>query len=303
MKWDAIEPQPGEFHFERADRFVAFGQKNGMFVVGHNLVWHSQVPAQVFTDSAGVPITREVLLGRMKTHIQAVVGRYRGRVRGWDVVNEALEEDGTLRNSPWRRIIGDDYIIKAFEFAHEADPDAELYYNDYGIEVGPKRRGVEDLVRKLRGAGVRIDGVGIQEHVNLQWPPAAEVDAAIAAFAQLGVKVMITELDVDVLPSQTASVNADVGRVEPGDATLNPYTAGLPEPVQQALAKRYADLFTVYFKHRRTVKRVTFWGVTDGDSWLNNFPIRGRTNYPLLFDRAAHPKPAFAAVLRAAGTQ
>jgi len=299
LKWDATEPRMGEYHFDGADRYVAFGEKNGMFIIGHNLVWHSQVPGSVFTDANGQAVDRETLLGRMRDHIQTVVGRYKGRVNGWDVVNEALDKNGTLRDSPWRKVIGDDYLVKAYQFAHEADPKAELYYNDYGIETGAKRTGTIALMEKLKAAGVPITGIGIQEHVNLSWPKPADVDEAITAFSKLGLKVMVTELDVDVLPSRSHSVSADVGRNESTDPSLNPYPNGLPDDVQQALARRYAELFAVYARHRGAVSRVTFWGVTDGDSWLNNWPIRGRIDYPLLFDRAGHPKPAYDAVIAA----
>jgi endo-1,4-beta-xylanase len=297
LKWDATEPLPGKFDFRAADQYVRFGLENGMFVVGHTLVWHAQTPAWVFEGDGGRPLDRETLLRRMRDHIRTVVGRYRGKVKSWDVVNEALEGDGTLRDSPWRRIIGDDYIAMAFRFAHETDPAAELFYNDYGLETGAKRDGALALVAKLKAAGVPITGVGLQEHVGLGWPSTKDVDEAISAFGRLGVKVAITELDVDVLPARGPDHAADVNRSEAVDPALNPYAAGLPDAVQQSLTRRYADLFAVYLAHRGVVERVTFWGVTDGDSWLNNWPIRGRTSHPLLFNREGRPKPAFNAVL------
>lgn len=298
MKWDAINPSPGQYRFDDADQFVEFGTKNGMFIIGHTLVWHSQAPQWIFEDAKGAPLTRDALLARMREHIQVVVGRYKGRVQAWDVVNEALEEDGSLRDSPWRKIIGDDYIAKAFEFAHEADPAAELYYNDYSIENPAKRAGAVKLLNKLRESGVRIDGVGLQEHVSLTWPPLDNLDASITAFGELGLKVMITELDVNVLPDTKNAGIADVGRSEKADPALDPYTKGLPDEMQHKLARRYADLFGVYLKHRGVVTRVTFWGVNDGDSWLNTWPINGRTNYPLPFDRKNQPKPAFDALIK-----
>ncbi|BCU78094.1 endo-1,4-beta-xylanase [Luteolibacter sp. LG18] len=297
MKWDALQPRENEFHFEQADRYVDFGTRNGMFTIGHTLVWHSQVPGWLFKDAAGNPVDRETLLARMKKHIQTVVGRYKGRVKGWDVVNEALEEDGTLRQSPWLKIIGEDYLAKAFQFAHEADPAAQLYYNDYGIEGGKKRDGAIALLKKLKAAGVPVTGVGIQDHVSLTWPPATMLDETITAFGQAGLKVMITELDVDVLPARGHNTSADVSRNEAADPALNPYTNGLPANVQEALARRYAELFAVYLKHPGVVTRVTLWGLCDGESWLNDWPIRGRTSHPLLFDRACKPKPAFQALV------
>lgn len=300
LKWGPVHPNPGVYNFEPADRYVEFGEKNGMFIVGHTLVWHNQTPRWVFQDEKGEPATRAVLLERMRDHIMTVVGRYKGRIHGWDVVNEALNEDGTLRQSAWMTIIGEDYLAKAFQFAHEADPKVELYYNDFSLENEGKRNGAVALIKKLQAQGIKVTAVGLQGHNNLKWPTVEQQDATIAAFAKLGVKVAITELDVDVLPAAQRQQSADIASTADYQARLNPYTEGLPDAVQQELAKRYAGLFGVYMKHRDIVTRVTFWGVTDGDSWKNNFPIRGRTNYPLLFDRKGQPKPAFDAVVNTA---
>lgn len=297
LKWERIHPRPDSYNFGPADSYVEFGEKNGMFIVGHCLVWHSQVPSWVFQDDKGNALDRDGLLQRMREHIQTVVGRYKGRINGWDVVNEALNEDGTMRKSPWSAI-GDDYILKAFEYAHEADPKAELYYNDYSLENEAKRKGAVELVKKLKAQGAAITAVGLQGHDNLDWPTVEQQDATIAAFKALGVKVCITELDVDVLPAANRAPTADVSATAAGGA--NPYAAGLPDEVQMKLARRYGELFGVFLKYRDVVQRVTFWGVGDGDSWKNNFPVRGRTNYPLLFDRAYQTKPAFDAVIQAA---
>lgn len=296
MKWEIIHPRPGQYRFAAADRFVAFGEKHGMFVVGHTLIWHSQTPDWVFEDD-GKLLSREVLLERMREHIITIVGRYKGRVKGWDVVNEALNPDGSLRPSIWLRVIGEDYLQKAFEFAHAADPAAELYYNDYSLEHAPKREGAVRLVRRLQAAGVKIHGIGTQQHLRLDRPTLAEVDATLTAFGGLGVKVMVTELDVDVLPTRSRDRGADVSLRLEADPALNPYTNGLPAAVGHALAERYADLFEIYLKHRSTLDRVTFWGVTDGDSWLNDWPIQGRTSHPLLFNREGRPKSCFEAVV------
>jgi len=296
LKWESVHPRPGQYDFAASDRYVAFGEKHRMFIVGHTLIWHSQSPDWIFQDDQGRPLDRVGLLNRMREHIQKVVGRYKGRIGGWDVVNEALNEDGSLRDSPWKKIIGDDYIQQAFLFAHAADPAAELYYNDYSLENAPKREGAAALVQKLQAAGVRITGIGTQQHLKLDWPTVAQVDDTLTRFAQLGVKVMVTELDVDVLPRANRETGADVGQRVAADPALNPYPDGLPEIMQQKLARRYGELFAVYRKHRGTLTRVTFWGVTDGDSWLNHWPVEGRTSYPLLFDRAGQPTPAFHAV-------
>jgi endo-1,4-beta-xylanase len=218
------------------------------------------------------------------------------------VVNEALNEDGTMRQSQWYKIIGDDFILKAFQFAHEADPNAELYYNDYSLENEAKRKGAVELIKKLKAAGAPITGVGLQGHMHLDGPSPKEESDTIEAFAALGIKVNVSELDVDVLPRTTRSNSADVSMTAAGMANSNPYTAGFPDDMQQKLAKYYADMFQVFLEHHNSMERVTFWGVQDGGSWLNNFPTRGRTNYPLLFDRDGKPKPAFNAVVQEAQT-
>ena len=286
LKWGSLHRLPGVYDFSLADQYVAFGERHNMFIVGHTLVWHNQTPTWVFQDSSRNPVSRDTLLARLRDHIQTVVGRYRGRIKGWDVVNEALNDDGTLRQTPWLTIIGEDYIAQAFRFAHEADPDAELYYNDYSLENAPKRSAAVALVQRLKTEGVAITGVGLQNHDQMYWPNAAQEDSTIGAFAALGVQVNISELDVDVLPSAG-----------------NPYPDSLPNSTQQALALRYTQLFAVFLRHKDAIGRVTFWGVADGDSWLNNWPVPGRTNYPLLFDRQHRPKPAFDAVIGVSSIQ
>jgi endo-1,4-beta-xylanase len=303
LKWESVQPVEGEFAFEAADRFVALGEKEGMFIVGHALVWHNQTPRWVFEDADGGPATRETLVRRMREHIHTIVGRYRGRIHGWDVVNEALNEDGTLRQSPWLTGIGEDYIALAFQFAHEADPDAELYYNDYSMAGPEKRAGAVRLISRLQAQGVPITGVGMQGHHKMDWPTIEEEGASITAFADLGLEVMITELDIDLLPRVNRGNTAEVALRGTGTdcrCELDPYVGGLPDSVQQAPAQRYADFFELYRKHRDVISRVTFWGMTDEDSWLNDWPVRGRTNHPLLFDRRGEPKPALDAVIRVA---
>lgn len=299
MKWQLIHPEPNRYSFAPADAYFEFAKKHKMEVIGHTLVWHSQTPDWVFQGADGKPATREELLKRMQDHIHSVVGRYKGKVKGWDVVNEALSDGGPdiLRDSPWRKIIGDDFLDHAFRFAKEADPKAELYYNDYGLENPRKRENCVKLVKGMLERKVPIDGIGTQSHFHLNHPPVGEIEKTIKDFADLGLKVMITELDVDVLPGRGTPGNADVNRREQGDASTNPYTGGLPADMQEKLAKRYAEIFDVYLKHSKSITRVTFWGLSDGQTWLNGFPIRGRTNHPLLFDRELKPKPAFDAVI------
>jgi endo-1,4-beta-xylanase len=297
LKWEAVHPQSDRYDFEASDKYVAFGEKYEMFIVGHTLVWHNQTPDWVFKDKQGDFVSRKELLKRLRDHIQSVVGRYKGRIKGWDVVNEALNEDGTLRQTHWLKIIGEDYIAKAFQYAHEADPNAELYYNDYSLENEPKRKGAIKLIKRLQSMKVRVNAVGLQGHNNLTFPSLAEQDRTIAEFAGLSVKVCITELDVSVLPDPEGFSGAEVTLSFAMKEKLDPFKQGLPPEMQAALANRYADLFWVFLKHRKVISRVTFWGVTDGDSWLNDFPVRGRTNYPLLFDRDGKPKSAFQSVI------
>lgn len=297
MKWEKIHPQPSVYDFAPADSTVAFANRNGMFMIGHTLVWHQQTPDWVFTDSLGNPLTRDALLARMKDHIFTVVGRYKGQVKGWDVLNEVLADDGSLRKTKYYEIIGEDYMQKAFEFAREADPDAELYYNDYNIETPAKRDSAVKLLRALQSRGVKIDGVGIQGHYHMDFPELNDIDIAIQQFGELGLKVMFTELDINVLPRPQNISGADISKNFELQKQMNPYPESLPDSVQQALARRYADMFSLFVKHSDKVSRVTFWGVHDGQSWLNNWPVRGRTNYPLLFDRNFKPKPAFYSVI------
>lgn len=300
MKWEQIYPEPGEYNFEPADRFVELGEENDMFMVGHTLVWHSQVPDWVFEDEDGNELSRDALLERMRDHIHTVVGRYKGQIHGWDVVNEALNEDGTYRESRWYEIIGQDYLVKAFEYAREADPDAELYYNDYSLENPEKRDGAVRLVQYLQKNDAPITGIGTQGHFNLEWPTLDEIEKTIIDFADLGIDVMVTELEVDVLPQATDNMGADVSDSAEMREELDPYRDQLPDSVQQQLTQRYKDLFDTFLDHRDDITRITFWGVSDGDSWKNNWPVQGRTNYPLLFDRNWQPKPAFHAVTEVA---
>jgi len=298
LKWESVHPLPDKYDFEASDRYIAFGQSNHMAIIGHTLVWHSQTPKWVFQNKDGTPVDRETLLGRMRDHIHTVVGRYKGKIKGWDVVNEAIYDNGNMRQSPWMKIIGEDYVAKAFEYAHEADPGAELHYNDYSLEKEPKRNAAIALVKNLQAQGIPITAVGLQCHIKMNSPSPEELDATIAAFAALGVKVMITELDVDVVPATQRRQSADVAENAKAAAGADVFANGLPDSMQTALAKRYGEVFAVFLKRRDVITRVTFWGVTDGDSWLNS---RGRVNYPLLFDRAGHKKPAFEAVMQAAG--
>ena len=295
LKWEVVHPDPDRYAFGPADRYVELGRSRGMLVVGHVLLWHQQTPAWVFAGEGGQKVDRETLLARLRSHIATVVGRYKGRIGGWDVVNEALEEDGTLRPSPWLEAIGEDYVAKAFEFAHEADPAAELYYNDYNLWKPAKRDAAIRLVQGLRAKGLRVDGIGEQAHWGVDDPPLAAIDEALAAIRASGTRVLITELDMDVLPRDPDMWGADLSKKAKIRAATNVYPDGLPPAVQAQLARRYADVFALFLRH--DVGRVTFWGVTDATTWLDDFPIPGRVNYPLLWDREGREKPAFEAVV------
>jgi endo-1,4-beta-xylanase len=292
MKCEVIHPAWNEYHFELADRYVAYGQKYKMFIVGHTLIWHSQLSAFVKNIHSS-----DSLLLFMSDHINRVAGRYAGKVKSWDVVNEALNEDGSLRKSVFLDKHGEDYIRKAFELAAKAAPDAELYYNDYNIEQPKKRAGVIAMVKKLKASGTRIDGIGIQGHWSIKGLALEDIENSIIEFAALGLKVSFTELDLTCLPNPWDLTGAEVNQNFANSPAMNPYPHGLPDSVQNRLADCCEGLFKLFLKYRKHIERVTFWGVSDGQSWLNNWPIRGRRNYPLLFDRNYQPKPAFEKVL------
>jgi endo-1,4-beta-xylanase len=295
MKAEVIHPERGKYDFELSDKFVALGQKNKQYITGHALVWHSQLSkfAEKLTNTDSLRVF-------MTDHINTVAGRYAGKIDSWDVVNEALNEDGTYRESIFYKLMGENYIKEAFDLAAKADPNATLYYNDYNIEQPKKRAGVIELIKKLKASGTKVDGIGIQGHWSLLGAPVSEIEETIIEFSKLGVKVAFTELDITVLPNPWDLKGADVKQSFDdfiGDAKMNPYPTALPDSVQQQLAKRYDDLFKVFLKHKDKISRVTFWGVNDGHSWLNDWPIKKRTNYPLFFDREFMPKPAYQSVI------
>lgn len=308
MKPQELHPSPDVWKWDVADKMIEFAQQNKITVNGHCLVWHSQVPMWFFFKNNEMPKgfnpfqrgnmdksklkSREELLQLMKEHIFAVVGHFKGKVIGWDVVNEAFEDNGSMRNSLWRQIIGDDFIEKAFEYAHEADPNAELYYNDYSMNKPAKVKGICEYIRNMKKKGIRIDAVGMQSHIGLDYPDFKEYEQAISDFASLGVKVMFTELDINVLPNPQQFGGAEISQNFELQEKLNPYVNGLPKAKQKELENRYVELFKIYKRHKKDISRITFWGVNDGQSWLNGWPVRGRTNYPLLFDRDYKAKPA-----------
>jgi endo-1,4-beta-xylanase len=292
MKAEVIHPEWGRYNFTLADSIVEYGRKHGMEINGHTLIWHSQLPGFVRRMKDADSVRKY-----FTDHITTVASRYDGKITSWDVVNEALEEDGSLRKSIFLEKLGDNYIVEAFRLAQQAAPHTKLYYNDYNIEQPKKRAGAIALIKKIQAAGVRIDGVGIQGHWRAANVPFQQIEESIREFSALGIKVMFTELDLGVLPNPWDSDAADVNQKAEYSARMNPYSQGMPDSVSQRQASAYAQLFSIFLKYRGNVSRVTFWGVSDGQSWLNNWPIPGRTNYPLLFDRQFKPKPSFYSVV------
>ena len=288
MKMGPIHPEESRYFWRDADAIVDFAQQNKLKVRGHTLCWHNQTPRWFFTDSTGNQVGREVLLARLKQHISDVVGRYKGKIYAWDVVNEAVPDTGKgiYRRSKFYEIIGEDYLEKAFQYAHEADPSAQLFYNDYNTESASKRERIYQLVKKLTEKGVPINGVGLQGHWSIYEPTAAELAESITKFASLGLKVQITELDVSVYPKEHE-------RREKRVTDKSEFTPAMNDKQ----AAHYKMLFDVFRKHRNVITGVTFWNLSDKSSWLDNFPIPGRKDYPLLFDQDGKPKKAFGQVV------
>ena len=292
MKAEVIHPREGEYDWTLADQFIDFCQKNNITAIGHCLVWHSQPAKWMFKDKNGEPSSRPLLIDRMKEHIFTVMQRYKGKVKGWDVVNEAINDDGTLRVSPWSQLIGPDWIELAFRFAHEADPDAELYINDYSMAKPAKREAYLRLIKDFQQKGIRIDAIGMQSHNGADYPDLVEYEKTLEAYAATGLKVMMTELDLNMLPNpKNWDGGAEVSNKAAYEEAMNPYKNGLTAEAQQLFNERYLAFFGIYARHKASISRINLWGASDKNSWLNNWPIKGRTSYPLLLDRQYKPKP------------
>jgi endo-1,4-beta-xylanase len=289
MKFERLHPEEGRYTFERADQLLSFAKEHGMGVRGHTLVWHNQTPNWVFEDKDGGPTDRVTLLARMKAHIDTVVTRYKGEIYAWDVVNEAIsdKEGEHLRPSKWLDIAGEDFIAKAFEYAHAADPDALLFYNDYNESVPVKREKVYTLVKTLKEKGVPIHGVGLQAHWNLEVPAIDHIREAIERYASLGMRLHITELDVSMFLH---------------DDKRTDLTAPTAEMLDRQ-AERYGQMFRLLAEYRGCIDSVTFWGAADDFTWLDGFPVRGRKNWPFVFDTKHEPKQSFWNVIDAAQQQ
>ena len=297
MKPAATQPRPGVWRLEGPDRFVEFARSKDLKVVGHCLVWakDDRTPAWFYQDG-DKPASKEVLLARMKEHIDKVVGRYRGRIAMWDVVNEALADGGGyLRESGWTRACGEEFIAKAFEYAHAADPQALLIYNDYNNELDGKREQMLKLLASLRARNVPVHAVGLQGHYELDRIPFEALEKTLIALREAKLKAVISELDIDVIPR--GRWWADKGAHQAEMAKINPYANGCPPEILARQAEQYAQLFRLFRKYPDVITRVSFWNLHDGQSWLNKFPWQ-RVNHPLLFDRQGQPKPAFTAVMK-----
>ncbi len=295
MKMGPIHPKENEYYWKDADAIVDFAQAHHMRVRGHNLLWHNQAPRWLFTDSAtGKQVTKKVLLQRLKDHITTVVNRYKGKIYAWDVVNEAINDDTSsrfMRNSLWYQICGDDFIPKAFEYAHAADPKAVLFYNDYNTERASKRDKVYRLLKQLIDAKVPINAVGLQAHWNVNDPTGEQLRESIEKFSSLGLKVQITELDISVYPSglpRPAPAAAGTAPTPPPPAVFTP-------EMEQKQLEQYKMAFNTFREYKKNITGVTFWNISDRSSWLDT---RGRKNFPLLFDQDRQPKKAYWEVVK-----
>lgn len=279
MKFEELQPEPGHFTFDVADEIVSFAKENGMKVRGHTLVWHNQTPDWMFLNEDGSVTDRETLLERMKLHITTVMQHYKGQAYCWDVVNEVIADEGTelFRKSKWTEIIGDDFVEKAFEYAHEADPEALLFYNDYNESHPNKREKIFTLVKGLVDKGIPIHGIGLQAHWNLTGPSYEDIRAALEKYATLGLEIHLTELDVSVF-------NYEDRRTDLTEPTKD---------MQALQAERYTELFKILREYSHVISSITFWGAADDYTWLDDFPVKGRKNWPFVFDENQEPKESF----------
>jgi len=289
MKMAPIHPSENRYNWADADSIVAFAQHHGLKIRGHNLCWHNQTPPWMFKDSAGSTVNKEALLRRLKDHITTVVSRYKEKIYAWDVVNEAVSDkpDEYLRPSTWYQICGEEYIAKAFEYAHAADPDAILFYNDYNEINVTKREKIYRLVKSLKETGVPIGGVGLQGHWAINEPSKDQLDSTIKKFSDLGLQIQITELDISVYPKEH---NARERKPEDADTSFS-------TEKEKKQIEKYKMCFDLFRKYRKVITGVTFWNVSDRHSWLDNFPVRGRKDYPLLFDKDLKPKKVYRQVV------
>ncbi len=284
MKMGPIHPRENYYYWKGADSIVNFAHRYGLKVRGHNLCWHEQTPDWMFKDDQGNLVSKQVLLNRLKDHITTVVNRYKGKIYAWDVVNEVIDDadSGFIRKSLWYQICGEDYIAKAFEYAHAADPEAILFYNDYNTERPAKRDKVYTLLKKLVDAEVPVHGVGLQAHWSIFEPSEKELRQAIELYSSLGLQIHITELDMSVYPWEKDKRQKHANE----DDTLTPER-------EQRQVEQYGKVFSIFREYKKNITSVTFWNVSDRYTWLDSYPVPGRKNYPLLFDINLQPKKAY----------
>lgn len=283
MKSEVISPKKGIFDFVLADQFVQYAQKHNLTIIAHAPIWHSQCAKWICHNEDGSLVTKEQLKENLRLYINTVYGHFRGKIKGYDVVNEAIEDDGSYRNSDFYKIMGEEFIDWAFQCAQEADPNTELYYNDYSMAEPGKRATVVKMIQRLKSKGIRIDAVGLQTHIGMDFPDFKEYEKSIKAFVDAGVDVQLTETDMSILPNPYTG--ADVSTRFDYTPEKDPYKNGITADQLKPWQKRFKELFAIINKYSKNVKRVTFWGITDASSWKNDFPIKGRTDYPLPFDR------------------
>lgn len=289
MKMGPIHPEENRYNWRDADAIVDFAQRNNLKLRGHVLCWHEQTPSWLFVDQNGKDVSKEVLLQRLKEHITTVVSRYKGKIYAWDVVNEVIadEDDKFYRDTPWYRICGDEFITRAFEYAHAADPGALLFYNDYNSEKPVRRDKICKLVKQLKDNGVPIHGVGLQGHWNIYDPTEKDLRDALEKYASLGLEVQITELDVSIYP---------------WEKNPRPRREGESDALTPELEKKQIEFYKMAFRlmreYDKAITAVTFWNISDRSTWLDQYPVRGRKNYPLLFDVNLKPKKAYWEVVK-----
>lgn len=283
MKSEVISPKKGLFDFVLADQFVQYAQKHNLTIIAHAPIWHSQCAKWLCHNEDGSLVSKDQLKENMRLYINTVYGHFRGKIKGYDVVNEAIEDDGSYRNSDFYKIMGEEFIDWAFQCAQEADPNTELYYNDYSMAEPGKRATVVKMIQRLKSKGIRIDAVGLQTHIGMDFPDFKEYEKSIKAFVEAGVDVQLTETDMSILPNPYTG--ADVSTRFDYTPEKDPYKDGITADQLKPWQKRFKELFAIINKYSKNVKRVTFWGITDASSWKNDFPIKGRTDYPLPFDR------------------
>lgn len=283
LKFTECHPEESLYTFEAADEMVRFAQENHMMIRGHTLVWHVQTPDWVFNARDGSRASRELVQKRMEEHIKTVVGKYKGEISYWDVVNEGIDDnDAFLRQTDWMTLVGSDYIDQAFCYAHEADPGALLFYNEYNDVISNKRMKIYDLVKGMKDRGIPIHGIGLQGHFSIYFPSIDDIRRSIETFAQLGVKIQLTEMDISLFQFQD-------------------HRTDIKKPTAEMLLKQaelYENVFEVLRTYRDIVNGVTFWGVADDYTWLDDFPVEGRKDWPLIFDENSEPKPAYYAITK-----